>query len=117
MHRGADTPNARLVPIVGALPVLPRPALLGFFLVAIVVGERAERGEMLGALIGKPAERVLTVERAPGDAEICGAKSTDAEIQRGLCLVPGLLRQRVPLLIEMGEQHRASVDRDVMPEL
>src|SRR5258708_14623842 len=94
--RATDGADHCLVRVVGPLPMLPRPAFFGFFLVAIVIREGAQRGQMLRAMIREPAKRVLAVERAPGDAEVRGAESPDAKVEPGLRLIARFLRRRIP---------------------
>src|SRR5690242_21768852 len=69
---GLTTRERRLVRLARALPPLPGPVPLGLFLVAIVVGQRAERLQVLGAMEREPAQRILAVERAAADAEVRG---------------------------------------------
>ena len=115
--RTADAADRGLVRVVAALPVLPRPTFFGFFLVAIVIGERAQCGQMLRAMVREPAERILAVEGAPGDAEVRRAESPDAQVEPRLRVIACFLRGRIPVRIEMGEQRRTRLDRAVVPKL
>src|SRR5215216_6035412 len=78
---GLAARQERIVPLVRALPALPRPVALSLFLVAVVVGERAQRLEMLRALEGQPPERILAIEAAPADAEIGGTEAPRGNLQ------------------------------------
>src|SRR5207248_5134601 len=89
MLRGADAADVRLVPIIDSLPVFPGPALLGFVLIAVVVGQCSECRQMLRAVVRQPAQRVLAVECASRHAEISGTNTADAQIKARLRLVAG----------------------------
>src|SRR5213595_896127 len=80
MLRGADAADVRLVPIIDSLPVFPGPALLGFVLIAVVVGQCSECRQMLRAVVRQHAERVLAVARASRDPAVGGANTADAQI-------------------------------------
>src|SRR6185312_2942036 len=70
----------RLIRLARALPPLPGPVPLGLFLVAIVVGQRAERLKVLGAMEREPAQGILAVERAAADAEVRGRNAARHEL-------------------------------------
>src|ERR1051325_3439294 len=114
---GADTACARLLAIIEALPVFPAPAFFGLFLVAVIIGQRAERGEMLRPVIRETTQGILAVESATGDAEVRRPQSADAQIEPRLGGIQGLLRRRVPVFIEMGQKRRTRFRRAVVPEL
>ena len=108
----------RVAPLVVALPALPRPVALGLFPVAVVVGQRAQRLQVLRALERQAAERILAVERAAADAEVGGRHAAGRQLAaralRGIGVAP---RQLVPVRVEMRQQRGAAFDRRVVAEL
>src|SRR5450755_3218108 len=101
----SDAAQGSSGPVVIPLPRFPRPDFLGFFLVAVVVGQSAERRKMLRALVGKPAQEILAVERAPGDAEVGGSQPANAKLDAGIRVATrASRRQRVPARIQIGKK-------------
>src|SRR6202022_963005 len=118
MRPGSNAAQGSSRPVVVALPRFPRPDLLVLFLVAIVIRQGGERGEMLRALVREPSQQIRAVEGTSANAEIRRSHTAGAKLDSGRRVTAGAsCRQRVPTRIEIGQKRSARFDSSIVAQL
>src|SRR5438445_339148 len=104
----------RVAPFVPPAPRLPRPLVLGFFLVTVVVSERRERLQVLLRTVKCALHLVLALEGPAADAKKRAEQSSVRNLQLHIGIVRCQAADAAPVSFQMREERDTLFDGNVL---